>query len=150
MWPQRSDRVRIVICLLAVVAGTSCASRAPQAGGSICTPPLAPYARHVLYFGLSSPLVPGHVITDDIWRTFAAEVLTEHFPAGMTVLDSYGEWRRGDGTHYGEPTKVVIHLASMEHDSTAVSAVQTVIAEAKRRFGYQSVLWERSLACVAF
>lgn len=143
-------RLRLVIILLAVVSSASCSVRASHADAIGCMPPLTPHARHVLYFGLSSPLVPGRVITDDIWRTFAAEVLTQNFPAGMTVLDSYGEWRRGDGTHYGEPTKVVIHLASMENDSTAVMAVQAVIAEAKRRFGYRSVLWERSAACVAF
>lgn len=145
-------RARLVSCaaIVLTVLGTGCALRPASPIVTQCPAPLTAYHRHVLYFGLSSELVEGGVITPAIWRAFSEEVLTRHFPAGMTVLDSYGEWRRGDGTHYGEPTKVVIHLGAVEDDSATTSAVQSVITEAKRRFGYSSVLWERSTACVAF
>jgi hypothetical protein len=144
--------VRWVAVALAALVGGGCAGL-PSAGavaGEACAPPLAPYTRHALYFGLSSPLVPGRVITPEIWRSFSSEVLTRHFPAGMTVLDSYGEWRRPDGSHFGEGGKVVIHLASLAEDAAAVAGAEAIIAEAKRRFGYRSVLWEKSEVCAAF
>ena len=142
----------VTLAVLVSIVSSGCAARSYQSevASAPCASPLAPHTRHVLYFGSSSPLVPGRVITPEIWRTFSSEVLTQHFPAGMTVLDGYGEWRRPDGSHYGEPTKVVIHLAPLEQEAAGVSAVEAVIAEAKRRFGYRSVLWERSPACVAF
>jgi uncharacterized protein DUF3574 len=115
-----------------------------------CVPPLSPFLRNALYFGLSSPLVPGRVITPEIWATFSREVLSEHFRSGMTVLDSYGAWRRQDGSYFGEPSKVVIVLYSIEERGAATQAPQSVIAEAKRRFGYRSVLWEQSLTCASF
>ena len=142
-------RRRSARALVFAFAFGACGLRASGSPES-CASPLEPYHRHVLYFGLSSPLVPGRVITPEMWSAFSRDVLTRHFPAGMTVLDTNGEWRRPDGSHFGEPTKVVIHLARVEDDSVTVVAVQSVIAEAKQRFGYRSVLWERSRACVAF
>lgn len=145
---------RSAITLLALgcslLGGCSAAARTRDADSGSCDAPLAAYARHVLYFGLSSPMVPGGVITDEVWAAFSEEVLTRHFPQGMTVFDAYGEWRRDDGTHYGEPTRVVVHLAPVTEDASAVASVEGVIAEAKERFAFQSVLWERSAVCVAF
>jgi hypothetical protein len=146
---RQSLAVGVALCTLVV---TGCATRAYR-GDSVsepCAAPLSAYTRHALYFGLSSPLVPGRVITPQIWSSFSSEVLTRYFAAGMTVVDANGEWRRPDGSHYGEPTKVVIHLAAIEQEASTDAAIQEVIAEAKRRFGYRSVLWERSAACVAF
>jgi hypothetical protein len=136
----------------AILMLSGCATRPPSSSPvpAPCAPPLSPFLRNVLYFGLSSPLVPGQVITPEIWTSFAREVLTEYFRNGMTVLDSYGEWRRPDGSHMGEPSKVVIVLYPIEERGAATQAPQSVIAEAKRRFGYQSVLWEQSLTCASF
>lgn len=128
-----------------------CAMRSPNSARAtaLCAPPLTPHLTNILYFGLSSRLVPGRVITPEIWTTFSREVLTVHFRDGMTVLDSYGEWRRPDGTHYAEPTKVVVVLFPMA-DARAAEAPKAVIAAAKLRFGYRSVLWEQHSVCAAF
>jgi hypothetical protein len=136
------------LAILLTTGGMNAQSEASTAAS--CPPSLSTYSRNVLYFGLSSALVPGRTITPDVWRAFSSEVLTKHFRDGMTVVDSNGEWRRPDGSHYGEPTKLVIVLYRIEADSIAIATVQTVIAEAKRRFGYRSVLWERSLVCASF
>lgn len=138
------------LCLAVLVATGTIQAQSDTPATANCPSPLTLYSRNVLYFGLSSPLIPGKIITPDIWRAFSSEVLTRYFRDGMTVLDSNGEWRRPDGTHYGEATKLVIVLFPIQNDSTAFGAVEAVIAEAKRRFGYRSVLWERSLVCASF
>ena len=139
--------------LTAACGSTSTRAVRPQNPDPVpapCAPPLSPFLRNALYFGLSSPMVPGRVITPEIWATFSREVLSEHFRSGMTVLDSYGAWRRADGSYFGEPSKVVIVLYAIAEREAATQAPQSVIAEAKRRCGYRSVLWEQSLTCASF
>ena len=134
-------------CLVALAAACSSAPRPHGGGVEPCAAPHEAFVRHELYIGMSIP--GGGVVTDSAWNVFAAEVLTRRFPTGMTIVDASGEWLGDDGTRHRERTRVVSHLAPLT-DAAADDAVEAVIAEAKRRFEQQSVLWQRSVVCAAF
>ena len=144
--PQAARRGAGLPLLFALAAACS-ATRPPGGGAEPCAAPHEAFVRHELYIGMSIP--GGGAVTDSAWSAFAAEVLTPRFPAGMTVVDASGEWLGDDGTRHRERTRVVSKLAPLT-DAAADDAVEAVIAEAKRRFEQQSVLWQRSVVCAAF
>ena len=136
----------------ALVAG-GCSDRTgrpPEAATQQCAAPHAPFQRHTLYFGLSIPNKAGELVTPEQWQEFSREVLSVHFPEGMTIVDANGEWRSPDGRHDSEPSKLVIVLTPIDGRGKTAAAIRAVIAEAKRRFAQEAVLWEQSMACAAF
>ena len=145
---------RSTLAILAAVAlftsGCSVRANRTPVPAVQCAASHAPFERHVLYFGLTIPNSPGELVTPERWQEFSREVLSAHFPDGMTILDGHGEWRSPDGRHYREPTRLVIVLNTIDQRAETAAAVRAVIAEAKRRFAQEAVLWEQSVACAAF
>ena len=141
----------MLLLATALLAG-GCSVRANPAPAPAvqCAPSHAPFERHVLYFGQSIPSSPGGIITPEQWQLFSRDVLSLHFPEGMTILDGHGEWRAPGGRHDSEPSKLVIVLNPIDRRVETAAAVRAVIAEAKRRFAQEAVLWEQSFACAAF
>jgi len=99
-----------------------------------------------LYFGLSKP--GGGVVSDGEWKVFLAEVVTPRFPDGLTVYDASGQWRGQSGELTREQTRVVVIVH--ERSSARASAIREVIAEYKKRFGQESVLWVDQPAVAEF
>ncbi len=126
--------------MMAVLAGCA-APAAPTA----CAPPAQSAPVIALFFGRGLP--ESGTVSDAAWQEFAADVLTPHFPDGLTVLDGAGEWRAGAGTER-EASKLVIIVAPRPTDLEA--RVGAVIAAYKTRFRQQAVLRIDGTGCVSW
>jgi hypothetical protein len=102
--------------------------------------------RDTFYFGLGMP--DGGTVDDAAWQRFADQVLEPAFPAGFTVVRAQGRWRGTDERARSEPSRLVIVLH--EDDAGSRAAVERVAESYRRTFRQQSVLRERSTACVAW
>lgn len=121
--------------LLTAVLTSMLAACATPPAGETCT--VGTLSR--LYLGLTTPT---GVVTETQWQRFVAETVTQHFPAGFTVLAAQGQWRAADGTSHQEKTRVleVVH----DDDPLARAHVQAVAHDYKRRFAQESVLVTRA------
>ena len=145
----------VVIALLAMegwstIRGSS--QTVSSAPANNCVAPLEPNLRVDLYMDRSidrlTPNSDGTLPTVE-WEKFVAEVLAKHLPGG-TVYPNSGWWRRPNGTVFNGLGRTVTLLAPAKDAQAHRSAVQTVIAEYKKRAGSQSVGWEEDGVCVAW
>ena len=98
-----------------------------------------------MYFGLTKPL---GVISEGQWQKFLQNKVTPRFPDGLTVWEANGQWRAPNGRINRERAKVLLLVHS---DSAEVrTAIMAIIAEYKRDFQQESVLWETAPVCAAF
>jgi hypothetical protein len=102
--------------------------------------------RDALYFGRSRR--DGGTVSDAQWRAFVDDAIVPRFPDGFTALAAEGHWRAGDGAIVGEATQMVIVLHA--GDAAAQRAIEEIAAQYKREFAQESVLRERTTACVRF
>ena len=111
----------------------------PQAAADTasCGPTSSPQLRTTLYFGLSRP--KGSV-SELEWQVFLRDEVTPRFPEGLTVWDAAGQWKGREGTIGHERTKILL----LVHGDTphARAGVQAVIAQYRKTFEQESVLWE--------
>jgi hypothetical protein len=91
-----------------------------------------------LYFGR---LYPGGVVSEEQWAAFLADVVTPRFPQGLTVWAADGQWRDAALRINREPTFVLelVHAPRLDADA----ALKDIVAEYRRRFAQESVLWVR-------
>lgn len=102
--------------------------------------------RDTLYFGLGMP--GGGTVEDAAWQRFVDQVLAPAFPAGFTVVGAQGRWRGADGHSRSEPSRLVIVLH--EDDAGSRAALERVAQAYRHAFRQESVLRERSTACVTW
>lgn len=103
------------------------------------------WTRSEMYFGLQRR--DGSAVTEHERKSFVEEVVTPHFPAGLTVFDGAGQWRNAAGRIEREPSKVLVIL----HPNT--EAVDAKVDEVRRlyceRFNQEAVMKVVSAARVA-
>lgn len=89
-----------------------------------------------LFFGRSIP--GGGTVSDSAWSGFLREVVTPRFPAGLTVLQAYGQWREDDGRIAREESMVleIVHPAGPAADAD----LREIAEEYKRRFRQEAVM----------
>lgn len=89
-----------------------------------------------LFFGRSIP--GGGTVPDDEWAAFLRDVVTPHFPKGLSVWRADGQWLDERGTLEHEQAMVVevIHVVS----DSADASIRAIADEYKRRFHQESVL----------
>ena len=82
------------------------------------------------------------------WQNFVNEVVTPKFPAGLTIVDSAGQWRNAHGRIEQEPSKllVLLHPRSAEIDAQ----IDEIRALYCQRFKQEAVMKVTSVAHVAF
>ncbi len=90
----------------------------------------------------------GEVVDDAAWRAFLADTATPRFPAGLTVLDAYGQWRTPEGPIRRERSKVLVILAPQGEEQ--MSLITEISDEYNSRFGQEATIQVTSEACVAF
>ena len=105
----------------------------------------APLIRTTMYFGLTRPF--GRV-SEGQWRSFLREKVTPRVPDGLTVWEAKGQWRSADGNITHERAKVLLLVHADTPDVR--SAIQAIIADYKRNYQQESVLWETASVCAAF
>jgi hypothetical protein len=87
----------------------------------------------VLYFGLKTDDSAG--VSEQAWAQFLAEIVTPHFPDGLTVLEAYGQ----SDDHGPQPGTVIAQGTRMlilvhPDDDAAAAAVAAIKAAWKERF----------------
>ena len=91
----------LVLCLAALSAGCAHQAPAPQSPAStaptLTNDPAHPgqtsgWVDTKLYFGLGPAEHPEQGISETRWREFLDREVTPRFPAGLSVLDIYGQW----------------------------------------------------------
>ena len=119
-------RRRLLIVVALVCALSACQSFGPPAN----------FERTELYFGLSKP--DGRMVTAEQWQAFVNDEITPRFPAGLSVVDAAGQWRKPDGAIAHEPSKVLllIHPA----DTASETAIEVIRTRYRERFQQASVL----------
>ena len=146
---QRFGLPALAIVSAAVGAGlVTVLSRSADAGsGASPAVPAAPrMARLELLFGLGKR--DGGTISDADWAAFLDAEVTPRFPAGLTVLSGYGQWRGDTGTLTKEASRVLLVWYAPAPDSEhKIEAIRTAYRE---RFGQDSVMRVDGRSCVSF
>lgn len=102
-----------------------------------------------LYFGLGPADHPEQGISEAKWREFLDRQVTPRFPAGLSVLDVYGQWLGKGKTEPGRVrTKLLIILYPDSQENR--DKIDAVRAAWKTLTGDQSVLRVTQPADVSF
>jgi hypothetical protein len=97
-----------------------------------------------LYFGLGPANAPQKGVSEAKWRAFLDQEVTPRFPAGLSVVDVYGQWmsKRGQQTPRSQPERIrskmliIDYHASPENDAK----IDAIRIAWKKLTGDQSVL----------
>ena len=92
-----------------------------------------------LYFGLGLADQPAQGVSEAEWRAFLDQEVTPRFPAGLSVLDVYGQWQ---GKNQTTPERLRSKMLIIYHENNAenrakIDAIRTAW---KQKTGDQSVL----------
>jgi hypothetical protein len=150
-------RVGLAIFLLAL-APLGCTRRQSSTAHAVA-PALAGDAQHPeaaqgwvdvrLYFGLGPADRPEQGISEVEWRAFLDHEVTPRFPAGLSVVDVYGQWQGKDQARVERlRSKMLIVLcAGTDENRAKIDAIRTAW---KLKTGDQSVLKVIEPADVSF
>ena len=119
---------------------------APEPASTVCPEGTEHWAEYQLYFGRNKD--GEEVVSDQEWEVFVKDVVTPHFPDGLTVLDGQGQWQTQTGRIDGEQSKVLVVLAPL--DSDAPQSLATIANGYKSLFGQESVIQTIDSACTSF
>ena len=144
--------------LLLLFAIGGCAHRAavaPAAGAPTLAGDAA-HPRHTegwveteLYFGLGPADHPEKGISESSWRDFLDREVTPRFPAGLSVVDVYGQWEsKGSATVERLRSKcLIIDYPDTQENRDKIEAIRSAW---KQRTGDQSVMRVTEPADVSF
>jgi hypothetical protein len=102
-----------------------------------------------LYFGLGPADAPDKGTSEAGWRDFLDKEVTSRFPAGLSVVDVYGQWQ---GKNEKAPERIRSKMLVIDYPSTADNAarIEAIRSAWKQRTGDQSVLKVTQHADVSF
>ena len=140
MFLRRIAAVLLVALLAAALACVPLPAEVPCPDGS------ERYDEYRLFFGQNIGDAEG--VSDEDWQAFLSDTVTPRFPDGLSVFDAAGQWRDSQGAVVRERSKMLLILA--EQDSDALTRLDEIEDEYKRRFSQESVLRVVDSACVAF
>jgi hypothetical protein len=146
--PRRFGLPALAIVSAVVGAGLVTVYRAAPGPSQAlaCRVGSAPMARVELFFGLGKR--DGGSISDADWAAFLDAEVTPRFPAGLTVLSAYGQWRGDSGPLTKEATRVLLVWYAPAPDSERkIEAIRDAYRE---RFSQDSVLRVDGRSCVSF
>jgi hypothetical protein len=102
-----------------------------------------------LYFGLGPADAPGKGVPESAWREFLDKEVTPRFPAGLSVIEVYGQWQ---GKQEKAPERIRTKLLVIDYPATAENAakIEAIRAAWKQKTGDQSVMKVTTPADVSF
>jgi Protein of unknown function (DUF3574) len=102
-----------------------------------------------LYFGLGPADAPDRGANEAAWRDFLDKEVTPRFPAGLSVVDVYGQWQ---GKNQKAPERIRSKMLVIDYPGTAenTARIEAIRAAWKQRTGDQSVLKVTQHADVSF
>jgi hypothetical protein len=145
---QRFGLPALAIVSAAVGAGLVTVYRAvPTPSPAVaCRTGSTSMARLELLFGLGRR--DGGTISDADWASFLDAEVTPRFPAGLTVLSAYGQWRGDTDALTREASRVLLVWYAPGPDSEhKIEAIRTAYRE---RFAQDSVMRVDGRSCVSF
>jgi hypothetical protein len=92
-----------------------------------------------LYFGLGPVDVPAKGVSEVEWRAFLDKEVTARFPAGLSVVDVYGQWQ---GKGEKSPERIRSKELIIDYPATAANAakIEAIRVAWKQKTGDQSVM----------
>ena len=109
-----------------------------------CPKGLKPVGEFRLFFGLADGA--GKTVTEDEWQQFLADTITPRFQAGLTVLESRGQWLEPSGSLQREPVKVVVGAVASYTDQS-MQLVDEISAAFEARFKQDPVFRMFQIVC---
>ncbi len=106
-----------------------------------------------LYFGLGPADAPTRGVTEAAWRDFLDKEVTPRFPAGLSVIDVYGQWQSKRGqTAQAAPARIRSKTLIIDYPATPENeaAIEAIRSAWKKQTGDQSVLKVTQPADVSF
>lgn len=102
-----------------------------------------------LYFGLGPADAPDKGVSEASWREFLDKEVTPRFPAGLSVIDVYGQWR---GKAEKAPERIRSKVVIIDYPATAGNAakIEAIRGAWKQKTGDQSVMKVTQPADVSF
>ncbi len=102
-----------------------------------------------LYFGLGPADAPDKGVSEAAWREFLDKEVTPRFPAGLSVMDIYGQWQ---GKGETAPERIRSKVLVIDYPATAANAakIQAIRVAWKAKTGDQSVMKVTQAADVSF
>ncbi len=121
----------------------------PTLHGDPAHPPAARWVDTRLYFGLGPAGDPTKGVTESAWRDFLDKEVTPRFPAGLSVLDVYGQWQSKSvkSVERIRSKMLVIDYPDTPANNAKIEAIRTAW---KALTGDQSVLKVTQPAQVSF
>lgn len=108
-----------------------------------------PWIRSELYFGTTMP--DGNAITAEDWQAFLDEEITPRFPAGLTILEGYGQFLNAQGVIAAEASIVLIIFHPAEWVDESSAALEEIREAYEEQFDQESVLRADSEpVCISF
>ena len=102
-----------------------------------------------LYFGLGPADDASKGISETKWREFLDREVSPRFPAGLSVLDVYGQWQ---GVGAKQPERLRSKMLIVDHEDSAENRtkIEAIRAAWKQMTGDQSVMRVTEPADVSF
>jgi hypothetical protein len=102
-----------------------------------------------LYFGLGPADAPKEGVSEAMWRDFLDKEVTPRFPAGLSVMDIYGQWQ---GKQEKAPERIRSKVLIIDYPATAENAakIEAIRLAWKQKTGDQSVMKVTQAASVSF
>ncbi len=102
-----------------------------------------------LYFGLGPADDAAKGVSEAAWREFLDKEVTPRFPAGLSVVDVYGQWQ---GKQEMKPERIRSKELIIDYPATAENAakMEAIRAAWKQKTGDQSVMKVTLPANVSF
>jgi len=143
--------VAVVCC---VTGGANVASAQKAAGATLKGDAAHPahtlhWVETRLYFGLGPADDPDKGVSEAEWHGFLDKEVTPRFPAGLSVMDLYGQWQ---GKSEAQPERIRSKVLMIDYAATKENAakIEAIRAAWKKRTGDQSVMKVTEPADVSF
>ncbi len=95
-----------------------------------------------LFFGLGPAGAPGVGISEARWHRFLDQEVTSRFPAGLSVINVYGQWQGIADRRPGTPSRLRSKMLLIDYPPTGenIASIEAIRSAWKRLTGDQSVL----------
>ncbi|MDR3772369.1 MAG: DUF3574 domain-containing protein [Terracidiphilus sp.] len=152
-------RLHSFFLLFLLSVAVCCSGQQPASQTAPVAPTLAGDAAHPgqtscwvdtkLYFGLGPAEHPDRGVSEAAWRDFLDKEVTPRFPAGLSVVDVYGQWQ---GKKDPAPLRLRSKLLIVDYPDTDENRakVEAIRTAWKRQTGQLSVLRVTEPADVSF
>lgn len=147
----------LLLALLLSLVVSGCMRQAAPPGGvapALQGDPLHPgqtrgWVETKLYFGLGPADHPQLGVSEQQWREFLDKEVTPRFPAGLSVVDVYGQWK---GKDERAPERLRSKMLIIDYPDNVQNKIkiEDIRTAWKRRTGDQSVLEVTAPAEVSF